>query len=185
MPRADPAPVAIVGSGIVGATIAYELTGRGHRVEIFERGPDYPYPHTPQFQDRFLHRYENPAYGLPDDLQGLTVSGTYRGDINHERHMITGGTATHWGGIALRMVPEDFHTKSLYGFGDDWPIGYDDVEPYYCRAEALLGVSGTDADNPAVVRGFRGPCSKRRRGPPAADAGPQRAGDDAAQRGRP
>ena len=148
MPRAEPAAVAIIGSGIVGAAIAYVLTARGHRVEIFERGSDYPYPHAPQFQDRFLHRYDNPAYQLPSDLQGLTDSGTYRGDINHERHMLTGGTATHWAGIALRMIPGDFRTKTRYGFGDDWPIGYDDLEPYYCRAEALLGVSGTDADNP-------------------------------------
>jgi choline dehydrogenase-like flavoprotein len=148
--QADPAPVAIVGSGIAGALVAYELTLRGHHVDIFERGPAYPYPHTPQFQDRFVHRYDNPAYRLPGDLQGLTTSGTYRGDIDAERHMVVGGTATHWAGIALRMVPEDFRTKSLYGFGDDWPVGYDNLEPYYSRAEALIGVSGTDTDNPCA-----------------------------------
>jgi choline dehydrogenase-like flavoprotein len=148
VPRTEPAPVAIIGSGIAGTAIAYLLTARGHRVEIFERGPDYPYPHAPQFRDRFLHRYDNPAYQLPPDLQGLTTSGTYRGDINQERHMVTGGTATHWAGIALRMIPDDFRTKRRFGFGDDWPIGYTELEPYYCRAEALLGVSGTDADNP-------------------------------------
>jgi len=155
VPRADRPAVAIVGSGIAGAAIAYLLTARGHPVEIFERGPAYPYPHTPQFQDRFLHRYDNPAYRLPPDLQGLTASGTYGGDVDHERHMVTGGTATHWAGIALRMTPEDFRTKTLYGFGDDWPIGYDDLEPYYGRAEALLGVSGTDADNPFAPRRSR------------------------------
>jgi glucose dehydrogenase len=148
VPSAERPAVAIVGSGIAGALIAYLLTARGHRVEMFERGPAYPYPHTPQFQDRFLHRYDNPAYRLPADLQGMTASGAYRGDLDRERHMVIGGTATHWAGIALRMIPQDFQTKTLYGFGDDWPIGYDDLEPYYSRAEALLGVSGTDADNP-------------------------------------
>ena len=155
MPSADRPIVAIVGSGIAGAAIAYLLTARGHRVEIFERGPTYPYPHTPQFRDRFLHRYDNPAYRLPPDLQGLTASGTYLGDVDRERHMVVGGTATHWAGIALRMIPEDFRTRTLYGFGDDWPIGYDDLEPYYGRAEALLGVSGTDADNPFAPRRSR------------------------------
>jgi len=155
VPRADRPAVAIVGSGIAGAAIAYLLTARGHRVEIFERGPAYPYPHVPQFEDRFFHRYDNPAYRLPSDLQGLTVSGTYGGDVDHERHMVIGGTATHWAGITLRMMPEDFRTKTLYGFGDDWPIGYDDLEPYYGRAEALLGVSGTDADNPFAPRRSR------------------------------
>ncbi len=155
MPRADRPPVAIVGSGIAATAIAYLLTARGHRVEIFERGPAYPYPHTPQFRDRILHRYDNPAYRLPPDLQGLTVSGTYGGEIDRERHMVTGGTATHWAGITLRMIPEDFRTRTLYGFGDDWPIGYDDLEPYYGRAEALLGVSGTDADNPFAPRRSR------------------------------
>ena len=155
MPPADRPAIAIVGSGIAGATIAYLLTAQGRRVEIFERGPAYPYPHAPQFEDRFLHRYDNPTYRVPSDLQGLTASGTYGGNIDQERHMVVGGTATHWAGIALRMVPEDFRTKTLYGFGDDWPIGYDDLEPYYSRAEALLGVSGTDADNPFAPRRSR------------------------------
>lgn len=155
MPSRADATVAIVGSGIAGAAIAHLLTARGHRVAIFERGPAYPYPHTPQFRDQFLHRYENPAYRLPADLQGLTASGTYRGSVDEERHMVMGGTATRWAGIALRMIPEDFHTRTRYGYGDDWPIGYDDLEPYYGRAEALLGVSGTDADNPFAPRRSR------------------------------
>lgn len=140
--------VAIVGSGICGTVIAFLLAARGHRVDVFEKGPEYPYPHAPQFQDRFLHGYENPAYSPPDNLQGLTLSGDYHRALNDERHTVVGGSATHWGAITPRLRPPDFHTKSRYGFGDDWPIAYDEVEPYYCRAEALLGVSGTDADNP-------------------------------------
>jgi len=140
--------VAIVGSGVAGSLIAYQLTRRGYDVEVFEKGPDYPYPHLPQFQDHFRRRYDNPIYRLPPDLQNLTVSGEYSGDPNQERFLALGGSANHWGAIALRGLPHDFKTRSLYRYGQDWPLSYDDLEPYYCAAEELLGVSGTDADNP-------------------------------------
>ena len=140
--------VAIVGSGIAATTVASVLVRHGVDVQIFEKGPPYPYPHTAQFQERFQYGYENPAYRLPGDLRDLTMSGTYRYPLNEERRMVVGGSATAWAGITLRMIPTDFRTRSLYGYGADWPLGYDDLEPFYCDAEALLGVSGTDADNP-------------------------------------
>jgi choline dehydrogenase-like flavoprotein len=147
--------VAIVGSGIAGTTIAYLLTRKGYDVDIFEKGPYYPYPHLPQFRDRILHLYENPAYRLPNDLQNLTLSGNYPADPDGERYLGVGGSATHWDAIALRIPPQDFKTRSRYGYGDDWPVSYDDLEPYYCDAEHLLGVSGTDTDNPFAPRRSR------------------------------
>ena len=140
--------VAIIGSGIVGATIAYHLTQKGYDVDVFEKGPEYPYPHTAQFGERILYMYDNPVYHLPKDLKDLTRSGNYAFNPNDERVMVVGGSATHWEAITLRMTPNDFKTRSLYGHGEDWPFTYDDLEPYYCKAESLLGVSGTDADNP-------------------------------------
>ena len=73
-------------------------------------------------------------------------------DLNSERVMVVGGTATVWQAVTLRMLPQDFKTRTWYGYGEDWPLVYDDLEPYYCKAEALLGVSGTDADNPFAPR---------------------------------
>lgn len=144
--------VAIVGSGIVAATIAHLLTERGHRVVVLEKGPEFPYPHEPQFREQILYlRTDNPAWLLPPDLKRVTLSGDYAKlhlDIGGELGMVVGGSATHWGGVALRMRPTDFATRTKYGFGDDWPINYADLEPYYCRAEALIGVAGTDDDNP-------------------------------------
>jgi choline dehydrogenase-like flavoprotein len=144
--------VAIVGSGIVGTTIAYHLANKGYDVEIFEKGPEYAYPHGAQFREKILYMYDNPSYSLPKDLQNLTTSGGYRSDPNHERVMVVGGSATVWQAVTLRMLPKDFKTRSLFGYGEDWPLTYDDLEPFYCRAEALLGVSGTDADNPFAPR---------------------------------
>jgi glucose dehydrogenase len=140
--------VAIVGSGIVGTAIAYVLTKKGYRVDIFEKGPEYPYPHTKQFTEKIRFLYSNPIYRLSRDLNHVTVSGDYTWNPGGERHLAVGGSATQWNAITLRMCPNDFKTKSLYGYGEDWPLTYADLEPYYCRAETYLGVSGTDADNP-------------------------------------
>ncbi len=142
------ATIAVVGSGIVGTAVAHALVQRGLSVEVFEKGPAFPYPHDAQFDEEIVHRWDNPAYRLPGDLKRLTASGDYGWDLDAEREMVAGGSATRWEAITLRMRPEDFRTRSLYRFGTDWPLGYDELEPWYGRAESLLGVSGTDADNP-------------------------------------
>lgn len=142
--------VAIVGAGITASTLAHMLTERGFEVTIFEKGPDYPYPHTEPYQEEVQFLYSNPRYRLPTDLDRVTVSGNYGYSLEVERPMLVGGSATRWNAITLRMHPTDFKTASLFGFGRDWPIAYEDLEPYYCRAEKLLGVSGTDDDNPSA-----------------------------------
>ena len=140
--------VAIVGSGMIGSTLAYELTRSGHDVTVFEKGPDYPYPHRARFVETIQYDYDNPAYSLPRDLVRMTSSGSYRHDLSRETVMRVGGSGTAWTALATRMTPNDHHTGSRHGFGVDWPIDYDALEPYLCRAEAQLGVSGTDDDNP-------------------------------------
>jgi choline dehydrogenase-like flavoprotein len=55
-----------------------------------------------------------------------------------------GATTWHWLGTTLRLQPHDFKLKSTYGVGVDWPIGYDDLEPWYVKAEHEIGVSGVD-----------------------------------------
>ena len=56
--------------------------------------------------------------------------------------MQVGGLAMHWGGVTPRFSPEDFKHKSLYGVGTDWPISYDDLDPFYQEAEEVMGVAG-------------------------------------------
>src|SRR5919108_5580515 len=94
--RMTESAVAVVGSGIVGTTIAYHLANQGYNVELFEKGPEYPYPHDRQFRERILYLYDNPSNRLTKDLQDLTHSGDYNGDLNFERVMVVGGTATVW-----------------------------------------------------------------------------------------
>jgi choline dehydrogenase-like flavoprotein len=54
-----------------------------------------------------------------------------------------GGRTNHWGRISLRFGPDDFKRGSISGVGDDWPIGYDDIKPYYDKVDKLIGLFGT------------------------------------------
>lgn len=58
------------------------------------------------------------------------------------RARIVGGKTLHWGRFSWRLSNLDFKCASHDGFGDDWPIGYEDLAPYYDRAEEFIGVSG-------------------------------------------
>lgn len=68
----------------------------------------------------------------------LAFSSTY------ER--IGGGTMRHWLGTSLRFVPNDFRTKTQYGVQEDWPISYDQLEPWYGKAESEIGISANVDD---------------------------------------
>ena len=59
------------------------------------------------------------------------------------RSRIVGGRTNHWGRIALRFAPIDFKSYTRDGLGTDWPIGYDDIAPYYDKVESYIGVFGT------------------------------------------
>src|SRR5207244_3025498 len=64
-------------------------------------------------------------------------------DFQWFRSRIVGGRTNHWGRIALRFAPIDFKSKTRDGLGDDWPISYDDLSPYYDKVESYIGVFGT------------------------------------------
>lgn len=80
------------------------------------------------------------------------VAQRRRGSRGRGRHMgptmYLGGQATHWNAQTPRFTPEDFRLRSTYGYGRDWPISYQDLEPYYADAERRLGVSGESDGGP-------------------------------------
>lgn len=59
-----------------------------------------------------------------------------------------GGTSNMWYGNTPRFLPEDFELGTRFGVGMDWPIGYDDLEPFYCDAEDLMTISGPSEHTP-------------------------------------
>lgn len=74
----------------------------------------------------------------------LMQSGPLAFGSTYER--VAGGTMRHWLGTSLRFVPNDFTTLSTYGQMVDWPITYDDLEPWYGKAEGEIGVSANKAE---------------------------------------
>lgn len=82
--------------------------------------------------------WQDPKKSYLDQQGPLAFSSTY------ER--VGGGTMRHWLGTSLRFVPNDFRTKSVYGVQEDWPIGYDDLEPWYEQAESEIGIAADVKD---------------------------------------
>lgn len=155
--------VVIVGAGIAGALTAYKLAQAGKRVLILEAGPAVP-PDRSGYMKRFFladaKTPESPYPLIPNarrplvlDLGaplGTTDKGYFIQDgplpFSSTYERVAGGTTWHWLGTSLRLLPNDFRLSSKYGRAVDWPIGYDDLEPWYGQAEAEIGVAGNRQD---------------------------------------
>lgn len=150
------ADVVVVGSGVVGAMIADQLSGAGHAVLMLEAGPriqraqavenwrNMPFANRvgSDFQGLFPQSPMAPAplYFPPNNYVGL--SGPDGQGFQQGYLRVVGGTTWHWAASSWRHLPVDLRMKSTYGVGRDWPISYDELEPYYCRAEEQMGVAG-------------------------------------------
>lgn len=135
-PRPD---VLVIGSGVGGAAAAHALVEAGLRVWMLERGPRVlrgPHNWAPDAVMELSPYYatESP-YVVRGDDRGL--AGAF--------HCV-GGPAVFYGGVALRMRESDFESDGdvVGDSGARWPHGYDELEPYYVRAENLLEVAGRE-----------------------------------------
>ena len=128
--------ILIVGSGITAALVAEKLAAeRNATITVVEAGDEStPLAERRSARQRFLDYGENPWAN--DHIDGTEVDGI------QSRSMCVGGLAMHWGGVTPRFSPEDFRLRSLYGVGDDWPISYEDLDPFYQEAEVRMGVAG-------------------------------------------
>lgn len=168
--------VVIVGSGATGGWAAKQLTESGLDVVVLEAGRKlnpqrdftehlWPYEmpyrgfgsaremqRTQPIQSRcyacteygrqlFVNDIENP-YTTPPDKPFFWI---------RSRHV--GGRTIPWGRQSYRLSDYDFKAASRDGYGDDWPISYQDLEPYYDRVEAFIGISGARDQMPQLPDG--------------------------------
>lgn len=151
----------IVGGGVAGALVARLLSEAGRRVLILEAGIEGAM--NPATYRRYLQTLytEGGVRGMPNGPYPWNAAAPSPGipnapnpyyEYDTPQHFMSdylrmlGGTTLHWQGTSLRLVPNDFRMQSVYGQGLDWPIGYDDLEPAYRRAELELGVSADVKD---------------------------------------
>jgi choline dehydrogenase-like flavoprotein len=168
MPNLNPSrkvyDVCIIGSGAGGGTAAKVLTEGGLNVVMLEAGPrlnpdkdfkEHVWPYELahrgvgvagggrfQFNDEFL---------APNgfwEIEGEPYTTAPGSNFRWFRSRIEGGRTNHWGRISLRFGPADFRARSTDGMGDDWPITYGELSPYYDKVESYIGVFGTRENVP-------------------------------------
>jgi choline dehydrogenase-like flavoprotein len=152
----------IVGAGAGGGGVAKELSEAGLSVVLLERGGWHSYEDIDSDE---LRSQRTPALGNaygPDDRRYRRVVRDSQGNwqivqpsswmYNNNAACVGGGTLSY-GAMGWRFMSEDFKMRTVYGEVpestlEDWPITYDDLEPFYEKAEWEIGVSGDDSQNP-------------------------------------
>ena len=147
----------VVGAGAAGAIVAAQVAEAGKSVLLLERGRPLTYKTDPRRDHLRNQRFSEYGHNAGPPIDGnprvlVTTDGGERVIRPHEAGYqnnaaaIGGGTAVY-GGQAWRFMPDDFRMASRYGVPAgsslaDWPISYDDLAPFYERAEWEIGVSG-------------------------------------------
>ncbi|NNL86720.1 MAG: GMC family oxidoreductase, partial [Myxococcales bacterium] len=142
----DDSVVVVIGSGAGGGTLANELCQQGIPVVLLEAGKR-------ESSQSFVND-EWPSFNQLAWLDKRTTSGSWRvaKDFPNLPAWIcktVGGTTTHWAGASLRIQEHEFRARTHYGALEganllDWPLGLAELEPYYAKAEAKLGVTRTN-----------------------------------------
>ena len=147
--------VCIVGSGAGGGMAAYVLTQAGANVVMLEAGGTWDLAKDSAMLE---WPYESPRRGASTrdhpfgefdgciggwDIEGEPYTRAPGTQFDWWRARMLGGRTNHWGRISLRFGPDDFQRRNIDGLGENWPITYADVAPYYDRVDRLVGVFGS------------------------------------------
>ena len=165
----------IVGSGAGGGMATKILSEAGLNIAVVEAGPHFD-PANPDQQTQMKWPWESPRRGANTQRTFGDFDALYGGwDIPGEpytrkdgtkfdwfRARMLGGRTNHWGRISLRFSERDFKHKDVDGLGDNWPIGYEDVKPYYDKVDKLIGLFGSKENLPNEPDGFFLPPPKPR-----------------------
>ena len=146
----------VVGSGAAGGMAATELCLKGLKVLLLEAGPkldpvnDFQH-HKKPYEFPFRGRIRPTEQSKYNYVVNECNKPSFVNELEHPytgkkfawvRARAVGGKTLHWGLVSLRFSPRDFKAASFDGFGENWPIAYEDVEPYYTRVEQMIGVCG-------------------------------------------
>ena len=155
--------VVVIGSGAGGGTATKVLTDLGVSVCLLEAGPmlnpakdfkehmwPYQVPHRGVGDDASGYFGRSPwGFGYFSatfgnwELEGEPYTTAPGNEFRWFRSRIVGGRTNHYGRISLRLADYDFKPYTRDGVGTDWPIGYEDIAPYYDKAERFIGVTGS------------------------------------------
>lgn len=169
----------VVGSGVSGGWCAKELSERGLKVLVLERGPEFKPSRDQRDQ---VPPWERPLMDrLPEDeiaahypkqsrsigrLLKWSTQKFWAKDSQHPyetapdtdfawvRGHHTGGRSVTWGRVSLRLSPMDYEANARDGHGVDWPVRYDDIAPWYDHAERFAGVAGQAEGLPQLPDGI-------------------------------
>ncbi|KAA3436785.1 GMC oxidoreductase [Rufibacter hautae] len=131
----------VIGTGFASTFFLYKYLSKAPtnaKVLVLEKG--HLFPHMERVKEK---RGEKTPYAkLNPDAQE-----TYENLTPEKRWMFTqgfGGSSNCWYGCTPRFMPSDFKMKSLYGVAEDWPLQYEDLDPYYSQVEELMSISGPE-----------------------------------------
>ncbi|MSV27337.1 MAG: GMC family oxidoreductase [Bryobacterales bacterium] len=160
-PRAQVHDIVVIGSGAGGGTAVKVLTDLGFKVTLLEAGPQlnpmkdfkehvtpYQVPHrgAGAAAEIYFGKQQWGYFAAPNgfwEIEGEPYTVAPGNKFRWFRSRIVGGRTNHYGRISLRFSDYDFKPYSTDGLGTDWPVTYDEIAPYYDKAEGFIGVTGT------------------------------------------
>ena len=165
--------VVVVGAGAGGGTSVKVLTDLGLKVCLLEAGPmldpskefkehkwyhDYGHRGTEEGGKRYFG--DGKPFGFLAttsggwELEGEPYTVAEGSEFRWFRSRIVGGRTNHYGRMSFRFSQIDFKAKDRDGLGENWPIDYDEISPYYDKAEKFIGVTGTVEGIPSAPDGI-------------------------------